>query len=105
MGLGMIDQYSILHFASGVVAYFWGVPFLTWMVLHILFEIVENTQIGMKFINEYFTLWPGGKGEADTFINSGIGDNLFAAMGWLVSNQLDKFYSKITSKTSSARSL
>lgn len=86
----MIDQYSILHFASGVVAYFWGMPFIWWMILHIVFEILENTEAGMRFINEYFKLWPGGKGEADTFINSAVGDNLFAALGWIVSKNLDK---------------
>ena len=89
MGAKIFDQYSLLHFASGVIAYFWGVSFHVWMVLHVVFELIENTKIGMMFINYYFKLWPGGKDRADSFQNSFIGDNVSAAIGWIVSKKLD----------------
>ena len=88
--MAMFDKYSLLHFASGIIAYFWGVSFKTWMILHVLFEYLENTRVGMKFINDYFKLWPGGKSKADSFENSMIGDNISAALGWIVSRAIDK---------------
>ena len=33
-----IDQYSYLHFASGIIAYFWGVKLKLWIILHVLYE-------------------------------------------------------------------
>jgi len=87
MGVHLFDQYSLLHFAVGVIAYFWDVPFLTWMLLHALFEFLENTITGMHIINQ-FPLWPGGKPMADACINI-LGDNFSAAMGWLIAAWLD----------------
>lgn len=88
MGMLFFDQYSLLHFSSGVVAYFWGIDFNTWMILHFLFEILENTKKGMKAIRK-ISIWPGGKSFADSCINS-FGDQIFAMMGWYVSYKLDK---------------
>ena len=85
------DQYSLLHFASGVVAYFWGVPRNVWFFVHFVFEIIENTATGIRLINEVFTWWPGGKSQPDTILNI-IGDNLFAFLGWVCASQLDEFY-------------
>ena len=34
MGLIFADQYSILHFSVGSVAYFWNINFITAIVLH-----------------------------------------------------------------------
>ena len=53
MGLNFADQYSLLHFAVGVVLYFWNIPLSLAIILHTIFEIVENTKMGMKFINTY----------------------------------------------------
>ena len=55
MGNALLDQYSLLHFATGIVAYFWDVEFIMWTIMHIGFELVENTSQGMKFINNYLT--------------------------------------------------
>lgn len=64
MGLLFADQYSILHFSVGSVLYFWNIHFIYAMILHTLFELIENTEIGMRFINKYFIhpgyfSWPG----------------------------------------------
>ena len=93
MGSTFFDQYSILHLASGIVAYFFGIKLTYWICLHLLFEYTENTETGMHFINTYLkSVWPGGKDKADTFTNSMLGDNFFAILGWLIAYKLDAFY-------------
>ena len=85
MGISFFDQYSILHMASGIVAYFWGIKLVHWAIFHIIFEYIENTEWGMKLINNV-SGWPGGKKIPDTFVNSMLGDNFFAILGWLVAH-------------------
>ena len=93
MGYLFADQYSLLHFASGIILYFWSITFINSVLLHIAFEYIENTKYGMHFINTYFNKgfwhWPGGKPIADKPINSFLGDNIFFALGWLASYYLD----------------
>jgi hypothetical protein len=93
MGVRFADQYSILHGAVGVVLYFWSVPFLLSLVLHTVFEVLENTKSGMSFINRYFVgsgpfQWPGGKEFADTPLNM-FGDTVWFSLGWGVAYWLD----------------
>ncbi len=82
MGVFLTDKFSLLHFATGIVVYYWGMSFLTWFVLHMWFEWFENTNYGMKIINK-ITLWPGGKEHADAPLNS-VGDQLYSSIGWIV---------------------
>jgi hypothetical protein len=89
MGTNILDQYSLLHFASGIVAYFFGIGFVKWNVMHGTFEILENTEMGMNIINNNFTFWPGGKPYPDSFVNSMIGDNLSSAVGWKFAEYVD----------------
>ena len=93
MGTLLFDQYSLLHFASGVIAYFFGISFEVWILLHIVFELTENTESGMKIINTYLKFWPGGKPKPDTTINS-LGDVISGAAGWLVAYKLDELGDK-----------
>ncbi len=93
MGTAVFDQYSLLHVASGVVAYFWGVSFVAWMTAHVAFEVFENTPLGMALING-FPLWPGGKTSPDSFQNSVVGDNLCAAAGWMLAYGLDTWMTR-----------
>jgi hypothetical protein len=88
MGSRLIDQYSLLHFAVGIIAYFWG--FSAWFVIvgHLMFELIENTEKGMFFINRYITLWPGGKPKADSVPNS-IMDTLSTMFGWFLARIAD----------------
>ena len=88
MGSRIIDQYSLLHFAVGIVAYFWGISWQLLLFFHVLFELAENTPIGMRFINTYIPFWPGGKPKADSLIN-GISDNIMSLLGWFVSQYAD----------------
>ena len=87
MGKQLLDQYSLLHYSSGVVAYFWNIPFSIWFIIHFGFELGENTDQGMKFINS-FKLWPGGKPHKDSWLNI-LGDNVSAMLGWICARQLD----------------
>lgn len=88
MGQQWADQYSLLHFASGVMAYFLGLTWTQWFVLHGVFELLENTRSGVHMINTYLTFWPGGKPEPDWWINM-AGDQLFAMIGWMIAYGLD----------------
>ena len=92
MGLRTFDQYSLLHFATGIIAYFWSISFCITIIIHIMFEFVENTQVGMDFINTYFTLWwPGGKTHPDNLLNR-TSDTIFTGIGWIVAYKLDRMY-------------
>lgn len=83
MGTLLFDQYTLLHFAVGVIAYFFGINLFTTVALHILFEIIENTDEGIYFISNYLGwLWPGGKDYADSGINQ-LGDTIGTTAGWL----------------------
>jgi len=87
MGVKIFDQYTYLHFATGIIAYFWNIPILLWFVMHTIFEVIENTKIGMQFINN-FSIWPGGKPYADNTINI-IGDTIGSMLGWWSAYALD----------------
>jgi len=93
MGKKIFDQYSLLHFASGVIAYHWNISLKNFIVMHFLFELLENTTYGIFIINKYFkNIWPGGKDEKDAFMNSFIGDNFFGITGWIIAKKLDDYY-------------
>lgn len=89
MGVRLFDKYTYLHFAVGIVVYFWKISILNWFILHTIFEFLENTQMGMNIINKYIVFWPGGKLKSDSIINS-IGDTFGAIIGWLSAYYLDK---------------
>ena len=90
MGKILFDQYSLLHFATGVIFYFFNFKFVTFLVIHTIFEILENTKSGIYFIDNYLTFWPGGKQSSDTFINI-IGD-IYECIGWYSSKLLDSLH-------------
>ena len=91
MGKNFTDQFSYLHLASGVMAYFWGLSFRQWLVVHLAFEVMENTPAGVRFLDQYITVWPGGKRHPDALVNV-LGDNVFAAAGWLSARYVDHLY-------------
>ena len=87
MGQTPFDKYSLLHFLSGVGAKYVGLDFYTWCVVHLVFEATENTESGIKFINDNFPWWPGGgKTEADSWSNI-YGDQTSALVGWWVAKR------------------
>lgn len=97
MGYYFIDQFSLLHFSVGVIMYFWNFSFLFSLLIHIVFEIIENTPLGIALIQKYFIRtgyfdWPGGKSNPDSFTNI-VGDNFFFILGWLLAYYSD-FYAR-----------
>jgi hypothetical protein len=81
MGVHFTDKYSLLHFATGIIAYYWNISFVLWFIIHLLYEYIQNTEQGINIINE-IKIWPGGKDKQDTFLNS-IGDQFYALLGWV----------------------
>lgn len=84
----MFDQYSLLHLATGIIAYFWGINIITWTALHSIFEILENTPLSVYFVNKYIPMWPGGKEKTDSAINM-VGDTIAAIIGWFIAYYTD----------------
>ena len=89
MGYRYFDKYTYLHFAVGIVVYFWNISLLNWVILHTIFEFLENTQMGVNIINQYIVFWPGGKPKSDTIKNN-IGDTLGAVCGWVSAYYFEK---------------
>ena len=91
----IFDQYSALHFASGVTAYFWGVGPWWWLFGHLAWEGFENSQPGRKFVNKIWP-WPGRRkkfpsgSKIDTLANS-VGDNISAQAGYWCAKWLDDY--------------
>lgn len=88
MGERLFDQYIYLHFAVGIIVYFWNISLLQWFILHTIFELLENTKTGVNIINKYIVFWPGGKPKPDSIANT-IGDTIGAIIGWLSAYYLD----------------
>ena len=92
MGLKLIDQYTYLHFSVGVISYYWNIKLETFIFFHILYEIIENSNIGMNLINK-ISQWPGGKEYPDSILNI-IGDILGGVLGWYSAKLIDHYGSK-----------
>lgn len=89
MGNRLFDQYTLLHFAVGIVCYFWGLSHNNLLIIHIVFELLENTPMGIVIINK-IPFWPGGKPHADAVINM-ISDTVACQVGWLCAQALDHY--------------
>jgi hypothetical protein len=87
MGTRLLDAYSLLHFAVGVIFRHFNISFFLSIVLHTLFEVVENTPQGVRFIDSNLWFWPGGKKRPDTLINC-VGDTLSFAAGWIAADRM-----------------
>ena len=88
MGKEFVDRFTLLHFATGVIAYHWGMSEKVLLLTHISFELLENTKTGMEVI-KYIPYWPGGKRFADSPYNM-VGDTAAAWVGWKVANYLNQ---------------
>lgn len=91
MGNLFLDQFSLLHFSVGVVAYFLTIKFEYWLLINLIFEFAENSPLGVTVLDNasgYFP-WPGGKKRPDSLVNI-TGDIICAMLGWLAAYYLDK---------------
>ncbi|ARF10261.1 hypothetical protein Hokovirus_1_140 [Hokovirus HKV1] len=91
MGKNIYDKYSYLHFCTGSLAFYYNISLILWLILHILFEIIENSKKGIYFIDNYLTIWPGGKKSSDSLINS-ISDTIFGILGWIVAYYVNNYF-------------
>lgn len=94
MGQQAIDEYSFLHLATGMIFRYFEIRFGVAVAVHVVFEVVENSPMGVRFINEYLKdIWPGGKPRADSVINS-IYDTVFFVLGWVLADLVIQQYRK-----------
>jgi len=93
MGIYFTDPFSLLHFATGVIVYFWGISFQSWFLLHLFYEFITNTKFGIWFINHVVTIWPGGKLNYDSYINI-LGDQFYGMLGWIFTHYFMKIFYK-----------
>lgn len=89
MGIYFTDKYSLLHFAVGIIIYYWNVSFISWFIVHLIYEIIENTEIGMYYIRKV-KLWPGGKLYSDSLVNS-VGDQFYSVLGWVFASFINSY--------------
>lgn len=90
-----LDIFSSVHFGAGVVAGVFGVPLFAWMLVHILFELLENQSLGVAFFQwtEPFIFQMFGQSNrtsdyyGDKAINSTV-DNLMALLGWWLGTKI-----------------
>ena len=91
MGSDLFDPFSLLHFSVGVFFYAINIDFIYTFLLHTIFEIIENSPVGVNFINTHLSFWPGKKRLADTLKNS-TSDLLFSIIGWLGAKKIRDIY-------------
>ena len=86
MGKQLFDRFTLLHIAVGVVMFYWNISFKNTIIFHTIFELLENTDMGVKFISTHIKQWPGGKPYADSPINM-LGDTIGVALGWYLAHK------------------
>jgi hypothetical protein len=89
MGIHFTDKYSLLHFSSGIICYYWSISLIGWFIIHMLYEIIENQPYIVKIIDT-IPIWPGGKKFSDKPINM-VGDQFYAVLGWIFTHYYMKF--------------
>lgn len=95
MGKYIFDKYSLLHAGAGIfskyIGKYLGWSFTAFVIIHIIFEIAENTFL-RETINKS-EWWPGGKPESDSFMNS-MGDTISFILGWIATSHIEQYILK-----------
>ena len=52
----LLDQYTYLHFAVGIIVYFWGLSFTSWFIIHSLYEYIE-IDVNIYFLSYYMSIF------------------------------------------------
>jgi len=77
------DEYSVVHFAIGLLTFQAGFSFLTLAIVYAIFKVFSNVSLGMYVIDTYVTPLLGYKLFPESFKN--IGSDLgMCFLGWLV---------------------
>ena len=56
---------------------------MEWIILHTIFELIDDSNWFMYLVNHWITAWPGGKPEPDSISNK-VGDTIGAGLGWFL---------------------
>lgn len=49
-----VNIFSTAHFAAGLIAKSLGIEYQNWFLMHVAFEIWEQTEYGIRFYNQQF---------------------------------------------------
>ena len=91
----LFDQYTWLHFAAGYMFGYHDKTLIYTIILHTIFEIFKNSDIGLQFINEFYikfmwaTWWPIQT--KNPFINS-VGGTIATILGWITARVIKISY-------------
>ena len=77
------DYWLLLHIIVGALGRTMGLSQTTYVVSHITYEIISNTEGGMRFLNR-IPFWPP-KPNIDKFENV-LGDPFWGWVGWSLTN-------------------
>ena len=91
----IFDNYTYLHFAAGIIAYYWGFTLLEWTVFHLFLDIFERTDFGKKVLHFFIRIWPGRDDNLLESYYNVFGDSASAVLGWLSAYLLDIMLQKI----------
>ena len=86
-----INSFTLVHLIVGVVARLLNIPFLWWLIIHIIFEIWESSRFGISFFANAEGFFKEAMGitwetyQGDSAINS-IFDTLAAMAGWWIAD-------------------
>ena len=91
------DNYTCFHLASGITAYYAGLNFISWVSLHIIFSIFENSEMGLRLTKKYLYNFKAYKTGSDSISNL-VGDTLAAIIGWKMAYYIGKLSEQIESR-------
>jgi hypothetical protein len=86
-GDALFSQYSLLHFAMGLIIFFTKVPLLLATLAYTAFLLVHHSEEGSRFMSKFVPMWPGGKRSEDYLPI--LGDILAFDAGWLAASAAD----------------
>jgi hypothetical protein len=91
------DEFSMAHFAFGILSFQTGVSFVSLAILYTIFKVIGNISIGKYVIDSYLTPVLGYKLYSESFKNI-VADLSMCFLGWFAGFLLlKKEYNKITS--------
>ena len=82
----LIDRYSYLNFAIGIICFFSGISLKTLFIIRVLYFLIKNNKARIKYLNKYI-LWP--KQQNNDHLAKQIVDILLSLFGWLSANYKD----------------
>ena len=96
MDQNAFDEYSIIHFSIGLLAYQSGFSFITLVIFYSIFKIFGNTSFGINIIDKYVSPIFGYKLFPESYKNI-ISDLGICLFGWFLGYfTLDKEFNFIT---------